>query len=77
MKKLDLIFKRLSSVDVNITCDDCDFKNCSKNGHGLAAQHAYRTGHTVHVYKTSQYTITHDEHPWYLNWLRMQGKTSK
>ncbi len=45
-------------VHVWAYCDDCEWNAGSRNGFGLAAQHAQRTGHTTRVETGHVYTIT-------------------
>ncbi len=64
---------KLSSYDVDGMCDDCDFEASSKNAHGLAAQHHYRTGHTVHIEVVRGYTMTKEDSDWYKSWKKLKN----
>ncbi len=36
---------------VQAACQECGWSTQARNGHGIAAQHHYRTGHTVVIEK--------------------------
>lgn len=44
--------KHSGLLAVHARCDDCGWESEAKNAAGNAAQHAGRTGHTVHVEQT-------------------------
>ena len=49
-------------------CVDCGVEFRSKNAHGLASQHHYKTGHTVIVDVQKSYVLTTRDSDWYKSW---------
>lgn len=45
--------RKTGLLAVFVACEDCGWACESRNGAGLAAQHAHRTGHTVRVEQTT------------------------
>ena len=62
---------KYNSYAAQANCDDCDFLVFSKNAHGIAAQHAYRYKHTVHIQVEKGYTITPEGSDWVMGWKEM------
>ena len=65
---------RFSSYDAEASCDGCDFWVGSKNAHGLAAQHHYKTGHTVHITVERTFTMTTEGSEWHEDWKRIRER---
>jgi len=66
--------KKFHSYNARARCENCDWNQTSDNAHGLAAQHHYATGHTVHVEVEKGYTMTQNGSEWHESWKQTNGK---
>ena len=64
---------KFSNTEASARCEECEFEVHSRNAHGLAAQHHYKTGHTVTIDKHSSHTMTAAGSNWHHDWKRIKG----